>query len=171
EAFVGFIPMLVESEKPVVTGSTGFNWPTDLKFKAPWIHATNFSLGMNIAKQMIKIAGLATKLFSQTEFSIHEVHHTKKLDAPSGTALSWREWLNHDCDITSERTGDVIGIHELTVSMPNEEIFMRHNAKDRGIFAAGALWASRYVLSKKDLQPGLYQFSDLVQKELFHESK
>lgn len=166
DTFTTYIPMLLETARPVVTGSTGFEWPKNLNFKAPWIHATNFSLGMNVVKQMILVAKKAEQLFSQANFHIHEIHHTKKLDAPSGTALSWREWLGVDCDITSAREGDVVGIHELTIDTPNEEIFLRHHAKDRGIFAAGALWAANYIMTNKNLETGLHQFSEIIQKEL-----
>lgn len=171
DAFKGYIPLLVEAGVPVVTGSTGFEWPSDmdtiLKAKnLAWIHATNFSLGMNIVKQMITIANKAQAIFDDVSYKIHEIHHTKKLDAPSGTALSWKEWLGADCEITSAREGDVVGIHELTIDTPNEEIFLRHNAKDRGIFAEGALWAARHLTSTNKVPNGLNQFSHVIAKEL-----
>lgn len=170
EAFKAYIPILVEAKIPVVTGSTGFEWPSDIndvlkKNNLAWIHATNFSLGMNLVHQMITTLSKAQALFSDAKFSIHEIHHTKKLDAPSGTALSWREWLAHECEITSAREGDVVGIHELTLSTQTEEIFLRHNAKDRGIFAEGALWAARY-LQTNSVPSGLNQFSQVIAKEL-----
>lgn len=171
EAFKSYIPLLVEAGVPVVTGSTGFEWPSDinniLKNKnLRWIHATNFSLGMNLVRQMIAIVSKAQTLFDDVSFNIHEIHHTKKLDAPSGTALSWRDWLDNDCEITSAREGDVIGIHELTMNTKNEEIFLRHNAKDRGIFAEGALWAARHLVTTDKVPTGLNQFSDVIAKEL-----
>ncbi len=171
EAFKSYIPLLVEAGVPVVTGSTGFTWPADmdqiLKAKnLTWIHATNFSLGMNLVRQMIAVMSKAQALFDDVTFNIHEIHHTKKLDAPSGTALSWQEWLGNDCEITSERIGDVVGIHELTLHTPNEEIFLRHNAKDRALFAAGALWAARYLTTTNKVPAGLNQFSNVIAKEL-----
>ncbi|EPZ51382.1 dihydrodipicolinate reductase domain protein [Bacteriovorax sp. BAL6_X] len=160
-----YFKLLSESGICVVTGSTGFAWTPELvsKIKSPWIKATNFSLGMNLAKEMIRIAAKAQALFpaKDLKYEIHEVHHTKKLDAPSGTALSWQEWLDKDSTITSERTGDIIGIHELKIDTPNEYITIKHEAKDRKIFAAGALWACQRV---KNLSPGLHDFSDIARQ-------
>lgn len=171
EAFLQYIPLLIESKIPVVTGSTGFTWPKDIQQSlsnnnVAWIHATNFSLGMNLIRQMIGILSKAQDLFSDVEFKIHEIHHTKKLDAPSGTALSWKEWLKNDCQISSERTGDVVGTHELTMKTQNESIFLRHEALDRGIFAEGAIWAAKYLTTTNKVSKGLNPFADVILKEL-----
>lgn len=168
EIFKDYMPLLVESTLPVVTGSTGMEWPKDFDQKLKeknlkWIYATNFSLGMNIVHQMILIMKEADSIIKGVKFSMNEIHHTKKLDAPSGTALSWKKWLDHDVNITSERTGDVIGIHELKLTTPTEEITLRHDSLDRKIFAEGALFAAEKI---KTLTPGLHQFQDVVQKEL-----
>ena len=121
---------------------------------------------MNLVQQMIMIMGRANKIFSDYKFSLNEIHHTKKLDAPSGTALSWKSWVGHDMVITSERKGDVAGIHELTLTTPHEEIKLIHNALDRRIFAEGALFAANKIYNDKSLAPGLHLFQDIVQQEL-----
>ena len=89
-----YFDLLSTSGICVACGSTGFEWKPEMldKIKAgggTWIKATNFSLGMNLVKEMIKIASKANSLFSeeQLNFHINDIHHTKKLDAPSGTAL------------------------------------------------------------------------------------
>ena len=69
-------------------------------------------------------------------------------------------------DITSDRIGDVSGIHELKLSTPYEEISIKHEALDRKIFAEGALYAAKKILSDKTLEPGLHLFQDIVQQEL-----
>ncbi len=112
---------------------------------------------------MINTLTKAKNLFSNYSFHIHEVHHTKKLDAPSGTALTWRDWVGENFDISSERTGDVIGDHTLTLKTDNELITLRHEALDRKIFAEGALWACEKVAS---LPSGLHNFQELTLKEL-----
>jgi 4-hydroxy-tetrahydrodipicolinate reductase len=170
EAFTELIPMLLETKKPVVTGSTGFKWPNDFEQtlqekRLAWIHATNFSLGVVVLKQLIEKLHQIDHLFPKKQFSIHEVHHTKKLDAPSGTALSMKEWLNNSCEITSERTGDVVGLHTLTLDTPGEIIRLEHEAKDRTLFAEGALWAARYIHNNK-LKPGLHAFQKVVESHL-----
>lgn len=170
DAFESMIPLLLETKKPVVTGSTGFKWPanfeTVLKEKGlTWIQATNFSIGVVVIKQMIEKLGTMTNLFSEKTLSIHEVHHTKKVDAPSGTALSMKEWLKGDCAVTSERTGDVVGLHTLTLETPSEIIRLEHEAKNRALFAEGAIWAANY-LTKKNLEPGLHTFQKVVERHL-----
>jgi 4-hydroxy-tetrahydrodipicolinate reductase len=167
EVFKNYMDLLVETKIPVVTGSTGLSWPAnfdaDLKAKnIKWIYATNFSLGMNLVQQMILIMSQVDKIFNSYNFSMNEIHHTKKLDAPSGTALSWKKWAGHEMNITSERLGDVIGIHELTLTTPNEKITLRHEALDRKIFAEGALFAADKI-NDKNLGAGLHLFQDIVQ--------
>jgi 4-hydroxy-tetrahydrodipicolinate reductase len=171
DAFLAYLPLLLESRIPVVCGSTGMTWPQyfDQELKdlgSIWIYATNFSLGMNLVHQMILIMKQASKIFEEYKFSMHEVHHTKKLDSPSGTALSWQDWSGHSMEITSERIGDVTGIHELKLTTPDEEITIKHNALDRKIFASGALFAAEKIFCDRSINPGLHLFQDIVQKEL-----
>lgn len=170
EAFESLIPVLLETKKPVVTGSTGFKWPQNFdktlqEKNLTWIHATNFSLGVVVLKQLIERLHKVEHLFSEKKLSIHEVHHTKKLDAPSGTALSMKEWLKIPCEITSERTGDVVGLHTLTLETAGEILRLEHEAKDRRLFAEGALWAANYIVKTK-LAPGLHAFQKVVETHL-----
>ena len=174
EPFLDLTPLLIEVKIPVVTGSTGFNWPTDLEKdlvqnNVSWIWGHNFSMGINLVKSCLEILGKAKEIFPEVEFQIHEVHHTKKLDAPSGTAISFQNWLNqentNDINITSERTGDVVGIHELTVKTNFESITLKHQAHDRNIFANGAIFAADYLVNNP-LKPGLHNFSDFMNKHI-----
>jgi 4-hydroxy-tetrahydrodipicolinate reductase len=171
EPFAFYVDMLIESKIPVVSGTTGFIYSEELKAKLfnnnlKWIVANNFSLGMNIVKQMIQMLGKANLLMSNPEFKIHEVHHVKKVDSPSGTALSFEKWLGQNAKITSERMGDVIGFHELSLKTKNEEIKLSHNALDRRIFAEGAVWAAHKIINNQQIPYGLNYFSDVVEKEL-----
>jgi 4-hydroxy-tetrahydrodipicolinate reductase len=168
DVFLQYIEEISASGICVVSGSTGFDWTPERislveNSNSPWIHSNNFSLGMNIVKQMITILSKADALFENSDFTIHEIHHTKKLDAPSGTAKAWQNWLGHDAEMTYERIGDVVGTHELTLKTDNEKIFLRHEALDRKIFAEGALWACEQV---RDLKPGLHDFSTVAIKAL-----
>ncbi len=168
EAFLGYIPLLIESRIPVISGSTGISWPKEIadqieKAQTKWVWSANFSLGMRLVHPMIEILSQTPRLFSECEASIHEIHHTKKLDAPSGTALLWKKWLGiEEAKVTSERTGDVVGIHELKIETENEIITLRHEAKDRRIFAEGAIWAANRLVSDKTLKPGLHSFEEMV---------
>ncbi|MDO9184225.1 MAG: dihydrodipicolinate reductase C-terminal domain-containing protein, partial [Bacteriovorax sp.] len=171
EAFRNYIPILIQTKIPVICGSTGMNWPLNFdsllkENSIKWIYATNFSLGMNLVQQMIVVLSKARNIFDNYQFSLKETHHTKKLDAPSGTALSWKSWAAHEMNITSERIGDVTGIHELILTTPYEEITLKHNALDRKIFAEGALYAAKKITTDKTLAHGLHLFQDIVQQEL-----
>jgi 4-hydroxy-tetrahydrodipicolinate reductase len=170
EAFESLIPVLLETKKPVVIGSTGFKWPQNfdntLQEKGlSWIFATNFSLGVVVLKQLIERLHQVDSVLSEKTLSIHEVHHTKKLDAPSGTALSMKEWLNEPCEITSERTGDVVGLHTLKLETSGEIIRLEHEAKNRTLFAEGALWAAKYI-TKNKMGSGLHAFQKVVEQHL-----
>lgn len=169
EAFKSYIPLLMETKLPVVTGSTGFEWPSNLhqalKDKnLSWIYASNFSMGVAVVKQLLNKLAAASSFFPKHTISIHEIHHTKKLDAPSGTALSMQEWVQDKCEITSERIGDVIGFHELTFDTGTEKIKISHEALDRKLFADGAIWAAEYLVKNKT--PGLNSFQDIIERTL-----
>jgi len=164
------LPTLIEAKIPLVSGATGFTWSEETvktlkENNLRWISGSNFSLGMRIVHQMIQKLNLAKKLFDEYEFDIHEIHHTKKLDAPSGTAISWNDWVGKSAQITHERIGDVIGDHTITLTTPVEKISLRHEALDRKIFAKGALWAAKYIIENKtDLAPGLHLFEEITNK-------
>jgi len=171
DIFVEYIPMLIESRIPVVTGSTGFKWNEQVVLTIKenhlkWVNAHNFSLGMNLVKSMIETMGKAEMLFEDVEFNIHDRHHVHKVDSPSGTALSWKDWLGHEVTITAERVGDVIGYHHIEMNTPVESIKITHEAKDRAIFARGALWAAERLVNDTTIEYGLTHFSELVKKHL-----
>ena len=147
-----YLELFVSTGIPVVSGATAIDWPADwdetLKtHQLTWIWADNFSLGMNIVKTLINNISALSNLYHDPDFHIHEVHHVNKLDAPSGTAIRWQDWLERDSSISFERTGDVVGRHQLTLDTDYEQITISHEAKDRRIFAHGALWASRQLLA------------------------
>jgi 4-hydroxy-tetrahydrodipicolinate reductase len=168
EVFLEYLEIISRAGISVVTGSTGFDWTEErleiiAQSNSPWIFSNNFSLGMTLVKQMIEVVAHAPKLFNEVDYKIHEVHHIKKVDAPSGTAKAWKEWLGQDSEMTFERSGDVVGLHELTLDTPFEKITLKHEALDRKIFAQGALWACEQI---KDLAPGLHDFSQVAKAKL-----
>lgn len=165
--------LVLESGIPAAWGSTGFTWPKDLDAQlkeksVKWVLATNFSLGMNIIRHTIQKISEGSEILQNPTFKIHEIHHIHKKDAPSGTALSWKEWLGKEVEVTSAREGDVNGIHELTVTTAREEITLKHNALDRSIFAEGAIWAAEQLVNNLHLTYGVHTFGavfDQVMKE------
>jgi 4-hydroxy-tetrahydrodipicolinate reductase len=170
ENFLEIADTLIEAKLPMVIGATGFDWPEEKLTKLKennlsWIHGHNFALGMNLVHAMISTLSKTKNLFDQFEFSIHDIHHTKKIDSPSGTAIKWRDWLGLDAEITAERTGDVVGEHYLTLKTPFETIELNHKALDRKIFAAGAIWGAQY-LKNNSLEAGLHHFEDIAKKAI-----
>jgi len=156
---------LLESGIPAAWATTGYDWPADLDQKlkrknAKWLKASNFSLGMNIVRRCLGVIGQSSAILKDPSFHIHEIHHIHKQDAPSGTALSWEDWLGKEAQITSERKGDIKGIHQLEVKTETESIFLKHEAHDRKIFAEGAIWAAEQLVNK-DIEPGFHDFSTI----------
>jgi len=147
----------------VIWGTTGLQWPSGFQeevknYGATWIIGSNFSLGMNLVRRAIQLMGQQSSLLNQPSFSIKEIHHIHKKDKPSGTAISWREWLAKTADIESEREGDVKGIHELKIQTSFESISIKHEAHDRRLFAEGALWTAEQLMIHPEFGPGWFKF-------------
>ncbi|MCY4523099.1 MAG: hypothetical protein OXB84_00015 [Halobacteriovoraceae bacterium] len=170
DAFESLIPLLIETHIPVVIASTGFTWPSSideilLERKVPWIYASNFATGMQMAFSLIEKMAQASSMLDG-KFAIEETHHANKKDAPSGTALSWKRLLKkagENIKITSRRQGDVAGIHQMTVKTDYECVTLKHQALDRRAFAKGALLACEKI---KHLSPGLHRFHEIYLKEI-----
>lgn len=161
------LPVLLQSKVSVVCGTTGFHYDDTLiqrikQSGQTWVVANNFSLSMVLIKEMLNTLGNLQNLVTNSHFHLTETHHTQKLDAPSGTAVSWQSWLNvKECPIESIRKEDVKGEHVLRVENPYETIELKHVAHDRKLFAEGAVWSARFVCENK-LNAGFYQFDELV---------
>ncbi len=166
EAFLEVLPTLLASGRPMVIGATGMEWPAGLdaelkKRGTAWVHATNFSLGVQLFRQLIKTVNRMKASLPAFQAALLDVHHTKKLDAPSGTAKSLAAWSDFPVDITARREGDVVGFHELTLNFPRETIKISHDAHDRSLFAQGALDVARLWRSKP-LGDGLHPLENLM---------
>ena len=153
---------------PVVVGTTGwydgFGEVRRLveEQDGALLTAANFSLGVNAFEQIVTEA--ARMLRAATGFDAHEVetHHATKKDAPSGTAqtlaaAAGRAW-GQAIPITSVRTGSVPGIHEFIFDAPFEQIRLTHTARDRRVFAEGALLAAGWLIGKK----GVFTMRDVL---------
>lgn len=165
------LPRLLEAAIPVVSGATG-RAITEEEARLirergiPWIQASNFSLGMNLAFELARRIGSFLPARERGEASISEVHHVKKLDSPSGTALSLKKALGFEVPIHAFREGDVIGEHSLELRLPGEVVSVSHEAIDRRVFAEGALWAARLLLERSP-GPGVHYFENLVRETCF----
>ena len=135
-----------------------------LKFDAkslPIVFASNFSVGVNALFALTRRA--AEILGSEFKPEIVETHHTKKKDAPSGTAKTLgeilKQQLNIEIPVESVREGDVVGEHTVTFAGPGERLELTHRAGGREIFARGALRAAEWIVGKS---PGLYSMQDVL---------
>lgn len=154
---------------PVVVGTTG--WLDALPSLADEVRAAggrmlwaaNFSVGVNA---MLAVAAQTARVLREAGFDGHliETHHTAKRDAPSGTALAIaravRDGGGGDVPITSVRVGHVPGTHALVFDAPFEQVTLTHEARDRRVFAEGALVAARWLAAARD--PGVYTMQDVL---------
>lgn len=166
---------------PVVTGTTGWHehLPEIKKLckekQGSLFYASNYSPGVNI---MFAVNEYLAKLMSKfPEYSIEltEIHHTQKLDAPSGTAISLadqiiennkskKSWSLNQSDsndilpIKAVREGNVKGIHEVVYTSDVDVISLKHTARSRQGFAAGAIMAAEFIVHRK----GIYTMKDLM---------
>ncbi|MDR2203668.1 MAG: 4-hydroxy-tetrahydrodipicolinate reductase [Nitrososphaerota archaeon] len=177
------IPIVVRKRKRIILGTTGFTTEQNrtitntMNGKVPAVFSPNYSVGVNIFFKLID----TLKAFpSDYDFSINEIHHTDKKDAPSGTAMklgdlvsnirnytkvvSGREGLNsrqpNELEITSLRTGGVSGIHNLIIAGPHEMLRIEHTAFSRDALAQGAVYAAEW-LNKQDT-PKIYSMADVL---------
>jgi 4-hydroxy-tetrahydrodipicolinate reductase len=118
------------------------------------IAAPNFAIGVNLFVALVERA--AELMSSQPSFGayIHELHHRAKRDVPSGTALALEAALKgqgygHPIDVSSTRAGSIPGTHTVGFDAPSETITLTHTARDRSVFARGALEAARWVQGRR----------------------
>ena len=155
---------------PVVIGTTG--WVAQLPVVEAAARAAacaalwspNFSIGVQLFLAMAEDAANRARQVSGFDAHVVETHHVAKLDAPSGTGIAiaerLREGLGRDVPITSVRTGSVPGTHEIIFDAPFEQIRLVHEARDRRVFADGALTAARWLAASP--APGVYTMRDVL---------
>ncbi len=169
-----------------IVGTTGHSADEEAKIKdsaksAAVVKAGNFSMGVNLLAALTK--RVAKTLDEDFDIEIFEMHHNKKIDAPSGTALMFGraaaegrgiDLAQHsargrdgetgarksgDIGFASLRGGTVVGEHSVIFAGPAERIELVHRAEDRMIFARGALKAALWARGQK---PGLYSMADVL---------
>jgi 4-hydroxy-tetrahydrodipicolinate reductase len=167
EAAPANIRAALECGCPIVVGTTGwYAKRPELEAlarqnKGALLIAPNFSIGVAAFGEIVRAAARALK---SAGFDAHvtETHHTAKKDAPSGTAASLKEiaaaeW-GREIPITSIRVGAVPGTHEFVFDGPFEQIRLEHVARDRRVFADGALAAAKWLIGKK----GVFTMADVL---------
>jgi 4-hydroxy-tetrahydrodipicolinate reductase len=159
----------IKNKVPVISGTTGWLQDYDKAValcnekNGALIYASNFSLGVNVFFELNKQLAQMMKNLEQYQVSIEEIHHTQKLDAPSGTAITLAEGIientNHsswklddaskgEIQITSKREGQVPGTHSVHYDNAVDSFEIKHTAHNREGFALGAVIAAEWIVGK-----------------------
>ena len=153
----------------VVCGTTG--WDAErAAMEAEWrsgpgalLASSNFSLGVHLFFAAARALAAGAAGLPAFDGFLHERHHAAKLDAPSGTALALQRMVR-DADstrawpVTSVRAGMIPGEHEVVLDAPFESIVLRHVARDRRVFASGALTAAHWLQGRQ----GVFTLDDML---------
>lgn len=191
EAAFQHIITCFQNNIPVVSGTTGWlnRYEEALKLcqenKATFLYASNFSLGVNLFFELNKKLAIMMRSFEKYQVEIEEIHHTKKLDAPSGTAISLAEQIIEETDktgwklleanaseerntnetkipITAKRIEHVPGTHVVKYTSEIDDIELKHTAHSREGFAMGALIAAEWLHGKT----GVFGMKDVLKSLL-----
>lgn len=159
----------LHQQTPVISGTTGwldkYHDVVSLcnEKKGTFLYASNFSLGVNIFFEVNRTLAVLMKGLPQYEVNIEEIHHTQKLDAPSGTAISLAEAIIKHSDyknwtletpkpkeigILAKRIDSVPGTHEINYESEVDSISIKHTAHSREGFALGAVIAAEWIHDK-----------------------
>ena len=182
-AEVANLPLVARLGKRIVLGTTGFTEEqsrlikNEVKDRVPAVFSPNYSVGVNILFKLVR----ALKVFPQEyTFSISEIHHTGKKDAPSGTAKKLGEIIAdvrgytrtiygregtslrapEELEIAALRAGGVPGIHTVIVAGQYEMLRIEHTAFSRSVLAQGAIYAAEWL--HHQTQPGIYTMEDVL---------
>lgn len=179
-AAVKNISNCIENGIPVISGTTGWlddydNMVALTKEKnGAFIYASNFSLGVNIFFELNKTLAKMMSDLSQYNVSIEEVHHTQKLDAPSGTAITLAEDIiensnyikwnlgknenSNEISIEAKRIDNIPGTHHVTYHSEIDSLNISHIANSRDGFALGAIIAAEWLIGKS----GVFTMNDVL---------
>jgi 4-hydroxy-tetrahydrodipicolinate reductase len=157
---------------PLVEGTTGWkdqeNRAKEImtEHDGALVYGANFSIGVNVFYRIVRNAAELFAGLDQYEAFIEEQHHSRKRDAPSGTALQLKnvlaEFIKAEISIASTRAGDIPGTHRVGFDSAADQITLTHTARSRAGFAAGALLAARWINGRK----GVYEFSEAIDEIL-----
>ena len=166
---------------PIVVGTTGWYDKKEeiaaqcKKENQALIFGSNFSIGVNLFFHINQMVAKVMNQYPQYQAAMEEIHHTQKLDAPSGTAISLAETIIKELNILkswqkgtsnntailgieSKRIDPTPGTHSITYQSDIDEIELIHTAKSRAGFAKGAVFAAEWIANKK----GWFEFKDLL---------
>lgn len=179
DAAVANISTCLNKEIPVISGTTGWleNYDKMVSLceekKGAFIYGSNFSLGVNLFFKLNEELAKMMAKFTDYKVSMEEIHHTQKLDAPSGTAITLAKTVIENCDYSSwalenaksdeilidaKRIEGVPGTHTVSYDSEVDKIEITHTAHNREGFALGAVIAAEWILNKK----GVFSMKDVL---------
>ncbi len=179
DAAVANIKKCIDLQIPIVCGTTGWLEKYGemvsycLQKEGAFLYGSNFSLGVNIFFELNERLAKIMRRFNEYNVSIEEIHHTQKLDAPSGTAITlaqgiisnsdyvkWTldEALEGEIPIDAIRKENVPGTHSVFYDSVIDQIEIKHTAHNREGFAFGAVIAAEWILNKK----GVFSMKDVL---------
>jgi 4-hydroxy-tetrahydrodipicolinate reductase len=157
---------------PLVEGTTGWNAErADIEqivrqANGAFVFGANFSIGVNLFYRIADFAGELFAKFPEYEAYIEEQHHSRKKDAPSGTALKLKEILGRhiqlEFSVSATRAGNIPGTHRIGFDGTADQVVLEHMARTREGFAAGAMFAAEWIAGKQ----GFFEFSDVMDEVL-----
>lgn len=182
---IDHINYCIDQNTPIVVGTTAWNDQlpevienVNLK-NGSLLYASNFSIGVNVFFEINKTLSKLMSPYKEYKASVEEIHHTEKLDAPSGTAItiandlmlendditSWihfenkkEETQDYQLPVISQREPDVPGTHKVIYESDIDKITIEHVAHNRKGFALGAVIAAEWLFDKK----GVYTMQDVI---------
>ncbi|MBE7517207.1 MAG: dihydrodipicolinate reductase [Chloracidobacterium sp.] len=158
------------AEAAAVIGTTGWQNERDAIEQMVALHngslvfGANFSTGVNLFYRVAEFAAELFAKFPEYEVFIEEQHHSRKKDAPSGTALKIEEIVrdeigpDRNISVAATRAGNIPGTHRVGFDGPADQILLEHTARSREGFARGSLMAAKWIVGKK----GFFEFTDVI---------
>ena len=153
---------------PLVEGTTGWNSHRSEIEKlvgdsdGAFVFGANFSIGVNLVYRVVDFASELFAKFPAYEVFIEEQHHSRKKDAPSGTALKLKdivsEHTDKDFSVSATRAGNIPGTHRVGFDGPADQVLLEHLARSREGLGGGAIMAAEWIAGKK----GFYEFTDVI---------
>lgn len=153
---------------PLVEGTTGWNAERDeierivRDGNGAMVFGANFSIGVNLFYRITEFTAELFAKFPEYDAFIEEQHHSRKKDAPSGTALKLKdlvaEHIQNEFTVSSTRAGNIPGTHRVGFDGPADQILLEHTARSREGFASGALMAAEWIVGKT----GFYEFGEVM---------
>lgn len=165
DALSDVLKMAAKNKTAVVCGTTGFSKKEKSLLQKyskhiPLLWSSNMSMGVAVLNEALK----ALSAISHFDFQVEEIHHNRKKDRPSGTAITIQENLEKAVgkklpDALAIRGGGVFGVHKIFAMSDEEVLTFEHTALNRTVFAKGAVQAAQWLSKQK---PGLYSIRDVL---------